>query len=208
MHTDVQILHVGVALLSCTLTGMLAWATGLPTMYRDVHTFFHSTAAIAAMHAIVAAYGRVERIYSHSIAGFYVTMNTATWTWVSIQHAVPADAFIMLSTEGMNGLSLRGWVLAVLSFLIVGSIILHNVTQMKRRPYLHRNMPMVSALLLTYTAAAATDPAFHLHHYMWAGALALLCQCDTFASAACQSIALGIANQELAFGDIQPFFDV
>ena len=206
-QTDIHVTHVGVALVSCMLAGLASWTLGLPTMYKDVHTFVHCSAAIATLHAIVAAYGRIERIQSRSHVYYYILMNASTWLLVSIQHVLPHDAFIMLSKNGMSHLSLCGWALAVGLFLLIVNVISHNLITMRKLPHLHRNMPVVSAVLLAYTAIAATDSAFHVHHYMWASVLALLCQCDTKLSVSCQAIALGIANQELAFGDMQPFFD-
>ena len=206
---DVCIAHAAVGTACCVASGIAAYIAGLPSMLRSPATLMQCTCTCALLHATVAAYGRIDRVHAvGTLHAFWGGMLAATWALVAVQKSLPTGAFIMLSAQGLQALSAAGWVLLCACAVAAGAIVSHHAHHIAANPHKHRRVKICAAVATAVLVLAMTAaPGFHMHHYMWAPAVALACQCDTGVSMACQSIALGIMNQELAFGDMNAFYD-
>jgi len=135
-------------------------------------------------------------------------MNACTVGWAAMDNYLPSSYFIMLTPGGFN-LSTGGWLLLALAGVIIG-IVLRDV-------YMHARAERSTltafwlfawiALASVCTAMSRTTKVIHVHHYMWAPAIALLAKYDSRTCIAAQAAALGIFNQELLGGNVKPFFD-
>lgn len=209
MRVDVCLAHTAAGTTCCLASALVARAAGLPSMVRSPPALMQCSCACALLHALVAAYGRVERVHrTERLPAFWSGVLVSTWAWVAVQHSLPRGAFIMLSAEGLQSLSVAGWMLLCGCAGAVSLLVHHHAQQVALQRQKHGHVQVctgVATLLLVMAVVAG--PGFHLHHYMWAPAVALGCQCDTWISMTSQSIALGIMNQELAFGHMPPFYD-
>ena len=213
-------LHVTLSLLSCFLWGGAhALCMGQASMFKDVQAFLQCSVVIAGFHCIVADNARVSRVLRRRRRAFlfYGVMNAATVLWSIVDHFLPPSAFIMLSSSGLSGLSAGAYVMLAAALFLVLFAVGHQVaearTEMKIRGPGWWLPPVcfVAAVSAVTVGAVLARPwgnlRFHIHHYMWAGLLALFMRYESNISVVSQAVALGIFNEELCYGSVHSFFD-
>ena len=199
--------HILVSLSSCYIIASTDPHYG---MTYDGQKMLQGSVIIAAMHCIAATCARVGRIFFtwRTCVAFYLMMNACTVGWATMDTHLPSSYFIMLTPGGFN-LSTGGWLLLALAGVIVG-IVLRDVFVHARA----ENSTLTAFWLFAWivlasvcTVISRTTKVIHVHHYMWAPAIALLAKYDSRTCIAAQAAALGIFNQELLTGNPKPFFD-
>lgn len=210
-------MHVAISILSCFFWAAIRSALWPPqTMFRNAQDFLQCTTAIAGFQCVVADNARIRRVLcrrSLSLA-FYATMNVTLISWFLIDHYLPRRYFIMLSLPELKKLPAGGWILFIAVVLVVFFSVCFQVTEAYAEQKLRKPgwwLPFASlaaaVLAIGFSAGFAGRMSFHMHHYMWAGLLALFMRYESKVSIFSQAIMLGIFNVEMTSGIVRPFFD-
>jgi len=210
-------LHIALTLLACyfwSLVSLYAWPPR--SMFEDSQSWLQCSTAIGAFHCIAADNARISRVLRTRRCAllFYGTMNAATLGWAATDALLPKSDFPMLSGAGLRALAPGGWVIlvAVVSLLLfsIGLQVREACAEQRlRRPgwWLPHAFLAAVVLAMVLGAALAGGRKLHVHHYMWAGVLALLMRYESNTSVVSQAFVLGVFNEELCCGSILPFFD-
>ena len=211
-------MHIAISLASCFFWAAIRYVFWPPqTMFHNTQDFLQCTTVIAGFQCVVADNARIKRVLRRrSLAlAFYATMNVTLITWFLIDHYLPRRYFIMLSLPELKELSPGGWILFVVAVLIVLFSVCFQITEAYAEQRLRKPgwwLPFASlaaaVLAIGFSVGFAGRTSFHMHHYMWAGLLALFMRYESKISIFSQAIMLGIFNVELTSGIVRPFFDL
>ena len=201
--------HVALSLCISVITAVLFDST--PMVY-DGFAFMHCSAVSASLHCIVANTGRATRVFKQQKKAimYYCIMCLAHVSWIQIDHYIPHDCFIMLSSDGFNDLSTTGWALAMLCAGMTAISLRDVVVNCKREKDWEPLAWLFVGVAITVISACLAkshNKFLHVHHYMWASVFALLARYNTPTSIVTQAVCLGIFNQQIAGAGLHPFFD-
>lgn len=189
-----------------------------PLLLTDAGTFAHGVTGYAAVLVSVFYLGEARR----HIAGtrrmalrFFATSFATPAVYRSLQallHKCGDGCYPVLSTVGMKALAPAGWFLIVCAFATVTWLGAYHARLASRVGVAGRYALSLMCVAVPFVTLASVGArwggvSLHIHHYMWAGTLAMFCIFDTPVSCVAQAVLLGIVTQEMSYRGARPFFD-